>query len=257
MMITKKNKESAKSVYLFLSSKKRKILVKSLILAGLLLGINAYAWFIYVDKFGGSINATVISWDVTFFEDDDQINTVSLNIDSLYPGMIKYEKQIIVENKSDLEAEFKYSVESINLFGIEYKANNQNESDMILQELESGLPFAISFVSSAVDLPEKNGRATFDISANWDFEHQSPYYKLNKFNEFNKDTKYYSLNNGVYTLDDTVTIENYLARLATGLYIDSDEADTYWGHKAAIYKNNNPASPCLILNLKLVVSQKQ
>lgn len=92
---------------------------------------------------------------------------------------------------------------------------------------------------------------------NWDFEGETEYYQLSSYFEYDASLTYYSSDGTNYVEDATVTLENFADKLAAGLYMTSDDADTYWGHKAADYKDGNPSAPCITLNLKLIVSQKQ
>lgn len=257
MQAKKSENHKGKKAILFLSKKKKKLLIRALLLAGILFSINAYSWFIYIDRFGGDISASVISWDVTFWDDTEEINNVALKIDSLYPGMLPYSKEIMVENKSDLPAVFSFQIESMNLFGKEYVATSVEESTNLLTILESSFPFQLQFTYDDDFLAAGNGRLTFKINANWDFESEMAYYQLNSYFEYDSSLTYYTSDGTNYIEDSTVTAENLTEKIASGLYVTSDDADTYWGHKAADYKNGNPKAPCITLNLKLIVSQKQ
>ncbi len=78
-------------VFKELSKRKKKLLIRSILLTGFLLGVNVYAWFIFVQQFGGNIDANVVSWDVIAFdENQQQIDELALDIDDLYPGMTPY-----------------------------------------------------------------------------------------------------------------------------------------------------------------------
>ena len=253
----KSEKSKAKSAILFLSKKKKRLLIRTLLLAGILFGINAYSWFIYIDRFGGDISASVISWDVTFWDDTEEINNIALKIDSLYPGMEPFYKEIMVENKSDLPAIFSFQIESMNLFGQEYTTTTVEESEALLTALESSFPFVLQFTYDDDFLAAGSGRLLFKIDANWDFEGETEYYQLSSYFEYDASLTYYSSDGTNYVEDATVTSENFADKLAAGLYMNSDDADTYWGHKAADYKDGNPSAPCITLNLKLIVSQKQ
>lgn len=255
----KQNKEKNKTqkAFLYLSKKKKKLLIRALLLAGLLFGINAYSWFIYVDRFGGDISASVISWDVTFWDDTEEINNIALKIDSLYPGMLPFNKKIVVENNSDLPAVFSFQIESMNLFGKEYTATTPEESQALLTVLQTSFPFAIEFTYDDDFLAAGNGHITFEINANWDFEGTTEYYQLNTFFEYDSSLHYYSYDGINYVEDKSVTKENLIEKITQGIYVTADDADTYWGHKAAEFKDGNPNAPCIALDLKLIVSQKQ
>jgi pyruvate-formate lyase len=83
-----------------------------------LLGVNVYAWFIFVQQFGGNIDANVVSWDVIAFdENQEQIDELAFDIDDLYPGMTNFSKYITVRNRGTLPASFTYTLTSFVLFG--------------------------------------------------------------------------------------------------------------------------------------------
>ena len=49
---------------------------------------------------------------------------------------------------------------------------------------------------------------------------------------------------------------NFPSLVETGLYLESDDADSYWGEKSVTYREENPEGKALSLKVKLVVTQK-
>lgn len=236
-----------------LNKKKKKIIIRTFLLSLFLFAINTYAWFIYIDKFDGNINANVISWDVTFYDDDADINSIALEIDELYPGMDLYNKKIMVSNSGDLKATFQYEVLSFTLLGQTYTAGERYTSSDLVNILSQSFPFKITFSKNKDELNSGGDNAKFEINVRWDFESNQEYYKINSFFEYSDSIDYYIYDDD-YILDDDVTIENFNSKI-NSLYIESDEADTYWGSRASLYKIANPGSNCLSLELNLIVSQ--
>lgn len=236
------------------SKLKKKLLIRSMIFTLFLLGINTYAWFIYMDKFDGNINADVIAWDITLY-DEDEVNALSLNINDLHPGMNNYTKTIRVNNNSDMPATFNYEMKGFTLFGVPYQAGSTYTSDDLINILTTYFPFEITFSKNKTDLYSNGDNAMFSINVNWPFEQDTEYYKINNFFGFDNKIDYYIYNNG-YVIDDTVNINNFASK-ANNLYVLSDDADTYWGVKSSEYKKTNPSLPCLKLELDLIVTQSQ
>lgn len=62
---------------------------------------------------------------------------------------------------------------------------------------------------------------------NWDFEGETEYYQRSSYFEYDASLTYYSSDGTNYIEDATVTSENFADKLAAGLYMTSDDADTY------------------------------
>ena len=238
-----------------LNKTRKKILIKSLIFAMFLLGINTYAWFIFFDKFDGNIKADVIGWDVSFYDEDTLMDAFALEVGSLYPGMDDFIKVVRVSNSSDVAATFSYELVSFSLFGESYEVNEIDTSDKLLGDLESSFPFKIVFVKSKSELYTGGDTATFTITVSWDYESINPYYQLDNYFEYDASFIYYTYNGSSYVVDNSVTNLNIDSKISSGLFIESDDADSYWGEKAATYLTDNPDSSCLTLELNLIVAQ--
>ena len=94
--------------------------------------------------------------------------------------------------------------------------------------------------------------AEFTLNVKWNFESEDEYYKLNELYEYNDSVLYYNSNKVV---DESVNEENFLSKVRNGLYIESDDGDSYWGKKAYRFKQLNPDESCLSMVLKLTVEQ--
>lgn len=225
-------------IYKYLHSKKNKIRARSFFLAGFMLCINAYAWFVYSSNVSGTVTADVVKWAVNFYENNIEIKEFNIVVSDMYPGMPNYTKTIVIKNASSLNAEFNYSVSNLKVFGVDYSTN-------AVENLNNNFPFSVIFQYDKGNL-EKNENLTFSVIAKWIYEKNS-YYKLNSDFEFNQYLNYYDSDHNLVNVDST----NY-----TNYYIESDDADTYFSEKCMQYKKDNPSLPCLSFRLNLKVNQE-
>ena len=241
-------------VYQELSKRKKKLLIRSILLTGFLLGVNVYAWFIFVQQFGGNFDANVVSWDVIAFdENQQQIDELALNIDDLYPGMTNFSKHIVIRNRGTMPATFTYYLTSFELFGDTYTFS-QAQSATGLNDLQNGFPFKVTFASNMSTIPS-GADATFTVTATWAYESQVPYFKVNQYMHYDSEYKYYTRSGSTYT-EASVNASNWSSMVANDLYMESDDADTYFGHLSSIYQTDNPGEPCLKIFLELKVDQQ-
>ena len=216
-------------------------------MAGFLLAVNTFAWFVFITNGDGKINADVIAWDIAFIDEESQTELLDIELEDLYPGMEVYQRYIIVKNKSDLNATFEYELLEISIFGKTYEADNLEDA------LKNDFPFSIEFGHDKIAL-DKGDYLNFSSSVIWPFEADSDYVKLNKAYEYKDGTTYYTLENGQY-VEAYVYPMNFDSLLESGLYVESDDADSYWGEKSITYKEENPEGKAVRLKVKLVVTQ--
>lgn len=240
-------KKKTNKIYKTLQKKKTAIKIRAFIMAGFLLAVNSFAWFVFISNGNGNITADVISWDIAFLDETEQVEVLDIELDDLYPGMIDFTKKIVVMNKSDLPAKFSYEIESVIVYGVEYKVDDYKTS------LQNDFPFKITFDHNKIDL-NIDEKLDFSISVSWPFESTNNYYKLNELYPYMDLVNYYTLENGTYTKIN-VTQGNFATLVTNGLYVESDDADTYWGEKSVTYKKENPEGSAITLKVKLVVTQ--
>ncbi len=219
-------------------------------MVALLFSINTFAWFVFVTDGSTKIDADVISWDIAFLKDDVETEMIDIDITDLYPGMMTFEKEIMIMNRSDLDATFNCDIEKITVFGMDYENTDGN----LMSSLQDQFPFKISFEYGESDI-DKGGELTVKLVVKWDFENAQPYYKLNDLYEYQEGVTYYTLSNGEYT-EEEVLGGSFNRLIKSGLYVESDDADTYWGERSVSYKEENPDDSVLHLQVKLVVSQR-
>ena len=106
-----KQKKLSKFTTILNNSKQRKkTIIRSIVLIIFLLGVNTFAWFTYVSNVDVSINGSVISWEINFLDENGATNNVDVEITDMKPGMLKFEKDIEIINRSDIGAEINYEI---------------------------------------------------------------------------------------------------------------------------------------------------
>lgn len=199
---------------------KNKGIYLRLFFLGLFIVSNTFAWFIYVTKVNNNVSVHVKSWDVTFQSGDKEIsNTVSVDVDALFPGMEDYAYEINAYNKSEVTASLTYQVLEANILGEEYittegrleRGEEPVETDISSSELEdmfkNDFPFKLTINLSNSLIGEEDGSELFSINITWPYES------------------------------------------------NNDELDTSWGIAAATYKKENPDLPSITLKIKVAVTQ--
>lgn len=248
-------KRIIKDTYDILQKNRKKIKRRSIFLASFLFCINIYAWFIFSSNANGTIAADIVSWSVSFYENNEAVREFNVSLDDMYPGMNAYTRSLDVKNASDVDAIFAYEITSMTLFGTSYNIDGINlTSNQLVNKLKNDFPFSIDISSTKTELI-KNDTAIFSVVVSWPYQSVNSYYKLTNDYDYVSYYNYYTYN-GTYIIDYDITSTNFLDNVVTGLYIESDDADGYFGEKCSAYKISNPDSSCLLLNMKLTVTQK-
>lgn len=223
----------------------------SIFLALFTLGINIFAWFVFSTTAQVGLDATVASWDVQFRDDSgDDSKIFVIDITKMKPGMNNYSKTISAHNHSDVTADFIYEISEFQLLGHTIQINDQTT---MINYLQSNYPFSVSFTASKTVL-NPSDTVDFDIGLVWPYESSTPiYYKQDDVYQFDSSFPYYQLSNGIYTLAN-VNSSTYNS-LKSNLYIEKDDADSYFGMKCHEYEEST-GKACLSLTLKLLVRQR-
>ena len=213
-----KEDSSKKKKNIFLLILKR-VKLTHLLLLGILLVANSYAWFIFVNNVNNRVDVHVRAWKVDFVDGDEVVDYVNVEVDNAYPGMTTYTKEVTAHNYSDLPATASYKVLSAEIMGVEYltqegkidAGQTVNGDEMTAAELEtmltSSYPFTFSFNLSETDLVALTGTTTYNVSMSWPYES------------------------------------------------GDDEADTTWGVNAYNFKEDNPTEPSIKLKIKIYITQ--
>ena len=201
--------------------KKRHILKPSrLVFLIVLLAGNTFAWFIYATKINTDVSVHVRAWNVVFESGDNEIShNVSIDVDSLYPGMEDYEYEIRAYNRSEVSASLSYEVLSARILDDEYMTAEEAQglgltvtgdeptSAEIEEMLAEDFPFSITFETSSSTIQQGNGVETYTLTVSWPYES------------------------------------------------NDDETDTLWGVNAYEFKEDNPMSPSIALKVRITIIQ--
>lgn len=235
-----------------LRKKRNKIKYQSILFLLFLLGINAFAWFTYVSKADLSIKGNIVSWDVNFLDQNSIIKEVEIVVDNLQPGMLPFTKKINIFNKSDVRAKFDYQIRTVTILG-QTVTSLGTTNEEIMATLKAEFPFIIELTPGKSILEEQD-QTEFKVDVDWTYEQVNTYYKLNSLYKYDASVTYYHLQNGVFTPNTTVNATNF-KNLVTQLYLEKDDADSFWGSECNNYKKNHPTEACLDIKLNLMVSQ--
>lgn len=236
-----------------LRKERKKIKRRSILLALFLLGVNAFAWFTYISKADLSIKGNIVSWDVNFLDQNSIVKDVEIIVDDLQPGMLTFSKQIDIFNKSDVKAKFEYQINKVMILG-QTVTSLGSTNEEIITSLKTHFPFVIGLLPGKLTLAE-NDQTEFKVTVDWPYEQANTYYKVNGLYKYDESVTYYSLQNGTYIPNPNVTATNFPGLLTTGLYLEKDDADSFWGSECHKYKQTNPTKSCLNIDLELKVSQ--
>lgn len=246
--------DEKKKLYLALKKKNKRTKLFSILMILTLLSVNAYAWFIYISESSFELSANIVSWDVNFLTESNEVSEIYETIEDVAPGMLPYTKSVNIRNNSDFDATFNYKLTDFIILG--KNALPRNAKDMtvgeILMYLRDRYPFDF-IMMSYTDRIAKNQEGRFEINFGWNFENNSQYYKLTDIYTFNPSFEYYRLVNGAYVLDETITASNYAANI-NSLYLYKDDADSFFGMECPNYVGNT-ARTCVKYKVHLIVEQ--
>ena len=164
--------------------------------------------------------------------------------------MDDFVKTIVVNNNSDVDADFDYEIESATLLGKTIPITSQTQ---IFNQLNNRYPFSVFFVTTGTVISHNNV-ITFDVNATWDYESPTPiYYQLDNIYDYDASLTYYKKVNNNY-VEYTPTSETDFIDQRSNLYLEKDDADSYFGERCYQYEAAN-SKACLVLTVKLVAIQ--
>ncbi len=253
------DKEKIVEVYNKLQKDRKKIKRRAMLMVGLLLGVNAFAWFAYIAKADFQFDATVVAWDVNFYADKTEVNDMVISVGDIYPGLgdtsisamnKPFNKTIEVSNVGEVRARFTYEFKSFEILGQDLVQKGMTTTE-IVESVRDDYPFVIDIVQTK-DFLEPDGKLNFIFKLYWIFNENGKYQRLNDLYEFDDSYVYYELVNGSYVAKD-LTEAQYEAQ-RNSLYLEKDDADSYFGEKCAEYEASTGKS-CISANIQLVVEQ--
>jgi len=158
----KKEKKKKSLILLFLKKNK----IKTLLFLFVALVANTYAWFIYNRVVSANLEAHVKSWQITI--DGAMSDSLTFQIDDLYPGMPEYSDTVTLSNEGEMDAEITFKVHSIRIMDEEYTVGEGGETQASMDERVANYPFQITLESSSSHL-SSGGETTISLYVNWDF----------------------------------------------------------------------------------------
>lgn len=237
--------------YKKLQKSRKGMLLRSFLFALFLIGVNIFAWFTYVSKAGLQLEGNISSWDVEFNANGKPTTKVDFYVSDMKPGMLDYSQKVIIHNLGEVSADVSYDIASLSIMGRDVDASNKDE---IIRRLISFYPFSVNLnIDSVIIQPQ--GYTNFSASLSWDYENQEKFYQLDSLYDYNGEFNYYNLVDGKYVVNDSVTADNF-NELRNNLYLEKDDADSYFGYACGQYEKNTGKS-CLAMKLVLKVIQKE
>lgn len=243
--------EDLQEMYEKVNKRRKAIKIRTIFMVLLLLGVNIFAWFIYISKGNFRLAASIVTWDINFYNESAQVNDVSFVVDDIYPGMPQFEKVIRVSNQSDVNANLSYTITKYSIFGVDVLPRNLTESQK-LDFVESAYPFSTT-MSVDRTLILKQDSADFTINLDWAYESNEEYYEVTDIYEYDSSVPYYTYTNGIYVEDLSVNSTNFNEKKGT-LFLEKDDADSFFGSKCFEYKNSTGQS-CVSVGVELKVEQ--
>ena len=208
--------EQEKSLFkVVLEVLKKRFKFRHLLFLALLMTVNTFAWFIYMDKVSSDLQVKVKAWNVSFkFDNTTMTDYVNFKITEIYPGMEDNRQTLTVSNGGEVNASFNYEVVYANILGTIYDTENGDITEEELTNmLANNYPFKI-VLSASNNIISKGGNSEyFYVDVTWDYE----------------------------TTNSNGTL--------------NDSEDTYWGNLAYSYINTHPSDPCIELRIKLTATQ--
>lgn len=208
--------EQEKSLFkVILEVLKKRFKFRHLLFLALLMTVNTFAWFIYMDKVSSDLEVKVKAWNVSFkFDNTTMTDYVNFRITEIYPGMEDNRQTLTVSNGGEVNANFNYQIVYANILGTVYDTENGNiTEEELTNKLANDYPFKI-VLSASNNIISKGGNSEyFYVDVTWDYE----------------------------TTNSNGTL--------------NDSEDTYWGNLAYSYINTHPSVPCIELRIKLTATQ--
>mgnify|MGYP007070003356 CR=1 FL=1 len=235
-----------------LSKKMKKRMYFSILLALFTLGVNIFAWFAFSAQAGLELDATVASWDVEFKDENEQVlsRNIVVEVTDMKPGMDDFNKTIEIESNSDVQATFSYELDSFSLLGVDVDLSNETNPFDYLRDF---YPFSI-IASADKNTLSYQDTVTFQLDIIWPYDSITPlYYGQDESYSYNDTFSYYTKSGSNYNLATVANVTAYNTQ-KNNLYLEKDDADSYFGMMCDLYESETGA-PCLVLNMRLLVEQ--
>lgn len=246
-------------VYDKLQNNRKRIKNRAILMIIFLFGVNAFAWFAYIAQADFNFEATVVAWDVNFYNDSVEVNDMVIDVGEIYPGYgdvsidsnnVPYNKTIEISNLGEVDAKFSYRIKDFTVMG-ESVIPEGYSNEEILEMFEKVYPFTITMSATRESL-KPNEKLDFVFNLFWTYEEENKYFQLNELYDYDSSINYYTYANNVYSVLDVT--ENNFTNLRNSLYVEKDDADSFFGNKCAIYEAET-GQKCINVIVELKVEQ--
>ena len=254
MMKKRSYKKEAEKVYTTLQKQRKRIKRRSIFFAIFVFGVNAYAWFVFVSKADVNVQANVISWDVNFLDENSPVKDLEIITDDLYPGMNRFSKTININNGSDIGAKVEFRIDKVNVLG-EQVSIKFDSFDEAVTYFRDTYPFYVTFDYDKTIL-DAGDHSSFTVNIDWPYEKSDTgareYYQLTSQYKYDSSVTYYNLVNNDY-VKANVTETSFINN-RENLYLEKDDADSFWGYSCKNYKKTNN-DVCFKFHIIITVTQ--
>lgn len=249
--LSKFDEKILKSKKIINKRKRKMFFLSNILFLIVLLGVNTFAWFIYISRANLKVSASVIGWDVNFFNGSTETDDFEIIVPDVYPGMAEFSKGIEIHNNSDLDGSFRYELDDIVLFGESVRFKNNISKQELSKFFNEHYPFLVN-TSFTNNIILRNSSEKFLFSINWPYNSSNSYYKIDNFYQYNPNLTYYTFSNNKYNV--AKVDENNFDSLRNTLYLAKDDVDSFFGVECGKYKEKT-GSTCLNVHMKLIVEQ--
>lgn len=215
---------------------------------------GTYAWFTYFSDVDSTMTGHVIGWNIDFDGKTNIENEYEIIINDIFPGMENYLNEYKITNSGEASALITSDIKKISIFDDEYIVGEEYDgivltNSNILDVLNDKYTFTFG-IDISKDVIKTNESSIFQFSLVWPFE---TYIPLEESEEYNEDEDYYILNGEEYE-KTSINETNYNSK-KDSLYKLNDEKDTLWGNKAYEFKEENPDTPCVRIEMMINATQ--
>ncbi len=151
-----------------IQSLKRSLRFKVIIMLGILLVFNTFAWFIYSSTVSTNITASVRSWRISFEAEDQVVQYVNFDVSDLFPGMTNYHNSIRIMNYGEVQASVTYEIEELRILNDIYTKQTHTSAQM--QDILNNNPFTTTFGLTKTILEPKTDYTDFTLDIVWPYE---------------------------------------------------------------------------------------
>lgn len=159
-----------KEIKIVLNKLRKTLGLKTLIILIVLLSFNTYAWFVFSNHVNTEMGAKVRAWNITFSQNDDDVSqSLTFDVNDIYPGMPSYHDEVSITNNGDTNAVVSFEMESVRILDNTYVVDANNTSDDIVNMLKNDYPFKVLIGVNNPNLVPFS-TSTFSVDVIWNFE---------------------------------------------------------------------------------------